>query len=117
MKKVSEELEIMEQLFRKYNNLARANSVVSLSALLNENEALFWEKVDSLDWWGGSGSMADYYLYNSSGTQSDHEKKKDNQRFRAALIAIYDGMVKFGRTNDRGKQWIDVFKQWQKQNI
>lgn len=116
MNKISGELEIMEQLLRKYNDSARADLIADWHILFEENEELFWEKVDSLDWWGGSGSMADYCLNNSSG-ESDHEKKMDNRRFRAALIIIYEGMVKAGQTHDRGKRWIEIFKQWQKEGI
>jgi len=116
MDKISSELEAMEQLLKKYGDTARANSVSEYSTLLKENETLFWSKVDSLSWWGGSGSMADYYLYGKSDTKPD-EQKMDNHRFRAALIAIYQGMVESGRTNERGKFWVEIFDTWQKKEL
>lgn len=114
MNPLTGELEILEGLLRKYGDLSRAGWIAEQRALFQQDEAAFWSKLDSLEWWGGPGSMADLSLYDAKKTVSGKDQKADNRRYRAVLISIYESMARQGIENIRGKAWIETFKEWQR---
>jgi hypothetical protein len=111
------ELDVIVTLLLKYGDLSRASWIMKSKELFSKNRVQFWTGVNSLEWWGGSGSMADVNLYNPNSAILETEQRDDNRRYRAALIAIYEEMVENGQENKRGEMWIDTFKKWQKQGI
>jgi hypothetical protein len=114
---VLKELDVIVHLLTKYDFHARANWIKESKKLFSGDQTKFWAGINSLDWWGGSGSMADFYLYDLNSAITDMEQREDNRRFRVALVVIYEEMVKAGQKNERGEMWIDTFKKWQKQGI
>ena len=114
---ILEELNVIVNLLMKYGDLSRANWIVKSKEFYSEDRIQFWTRVNSLEWWGGAGSIADVYLYNPNSAIVELEQKEDNRRYQAALIAIYEKMVENGQENKRGAMWVDTFKKWQKQGI
>ena len=114
---VLRELDALVNLLTKYDFHARANWIKKSIGLFNVDQDQFWEGVNSLDWWDGSGSLADVYLYAPNDAIKNTEKEDDNRRYRAAMVVIYEEMIRYGKENIRGKMWIDTFKKWQGQGI
>lgn len=68
-------------------------------------------------WWGGAGSIADVYLARETGVQFAATTNVDNQKFRAALIAIYDEMKAAGVIMQQAASWTDIFREWRAKGI
>ncbi len=111
------ELDVVINLLLKYGDLSRAHWIEASKDLFSKDRVQFWAGVNSLDWWGGSGSVADVHLYDPNRAITDREQKEDNRRYRAALIVIFEEMVKTGQENKKGEMWVDTFKKWQKQGV
>ena len=107
------ELEVMEQLLRKYNDPLRADIVVRLRDVFRQDESAFWPAINNLGWWGGSGSMADLYLFRSD--LPSQEVDEDNRRYRRALIAIGEAMLEAGYENNRARWWVGIFRIWERE--
>jgi len=114
MEKILEDLAVMEQLFRKYDLIGIANLMVKYAKIYQDDRSLFWSKVNSIDWWGGSGSIADINLYRDDMVISNGERKADNRKLRAALISIYREMSNTGYQNERAKSWVEIFMEWER---
>lgn len=89
---------------------------------LESNEKLLADEAQSflysakLDWWGGSGSIADVHLHRVGEKPSD-EQQQDDRNLRSALINIYEEMKNTGFTDERAESWIYIFREWQRSGL
>jgi hypothetical protein len=93
----------IEQLLRKYGHIWHANYVAEHAAQLLRQGPVAYRDFATLEWWGGSGSVADMYLGN----------EQDDRRLRNALISVHDCMKASGVMVDRAAQVTDVFREWE----
>jgi hypothetical protein len=82
-----------------------------LGRLLATDPQSFWPKLDTLTWWGGAGSFADFYCFDASLPAS--ECRADNRAYCKALAEIAEAMPKAGIHNARAQSWADIFRQWE----
>ena len=61
----------------------------------------------SLNWWGGSGSMADLIL-------KDRKRQHRQLELLVSLVETFEGA---GYDCPRARQWVDTFKRWLKKGI
>jgi hypothetical protein len=80
-----------ERLLRKYGHNWHANRLAECRQRIVSEGSSAFQHIATIEWWGGSGSIADVYLI-GSGTMPS-EEKPDNRKLRSALIDIYNLMV------------------------
>ncbi len=117
MKTISKDLWLLEELLRKYKEPARADLIATCCSLFESDERQVWQTIDSLSWWGGSGSVADLVLIDNSHSLSEEEQRADNHLYESALISIYQAMVKVGLKNERADFWVKTFQSWHRKGI
>lgn len=86
----------IEDLLRRYEYIWHADHVALCHQKLDREGPLAFRGLATGEWWGGAGSIADVYLARETGVQGAATTNVDNQKFRAALIAIYDEMKAAG---------------------
>ena len=110
-------LSTIEQLLRKYENYSHADYIANCRDQLLRDGSIAYRHFATLEWWGGSGSVADVHLHHQ-GTQHTDAEKTDNRAFRSALIDLYDLMIANGvKMERRATFWADAFREWKKKDI
>jgi len=106
-----------EELLRRYDYIWHAEYVAQCRQKLDRDGTTAFRDFATLEWWGGAGSIADVNLYRETGAQRTATTNVDDQKFRAALIAIYDQMKDAGVVMERAASWTDTFRDWRGQGI
>jgi hypothetical protein len=109
-------LSIIEQLLRKYGNRSRADIVADSLEELSIDGPSSYRVFATLDWWGGSGSIADVHLMPQREQPSD-EQKLDNQLLRSSLLDLYNLMLIHGVEMKEAARWAEVFQEWEEKDI
>lgn len=108
-------------LLEKYE-YGQAELVQQSRGLLKSNPRQALRHIRSVDYWGGSGSVADIILYPGGPKhQQSHsdESRKDERRFLQLLIELADLVQDDGLADEaertwmlRAKDWARIFQQW-----
>jgi len=101
----------IEDLLRKYCYDAHADLAAQCRSRLQTEGELAWQLLDCGDWWGGSGSVADFYLYDQPETSS-REQDRDNKAFRDGLILLHSLLRRHHIFSSSADSWSSVFKSW-----
>jgi hypothetical protein len=105
------------ELLRRYDYIWHAEHVAQCRQKLDRDGPTAFRDFATLEWWGGAGSIADVYLYRETSGQCTATAIVDDQKFRAALISIYDQMKDAGVVVERAESWTDIFREWRRQGI
>lgn len=105
-----------ERLLRKYGYTQQAGFVREFFERINRDDSQAYQSIANLEWWGGSGSIADVHLYRE-GMQPSDAQNQDNRNFRAALLVIHEEMRNAGISMARADSWAEVFREWQRNGI
>lgn len=116
MNEILSRLDVIETLLRKYGNDVHAERVAMSRKKLAEEGASAYSTFADLEWWGGSGSIADVSLH-SPGRKFSEEEKNDNRLFWYALIDVQTAMEANGVRMGRAESWAQVFRKWKEQGI
>jgi hypothetical protein len=98
----------LETLLRKYHHDGQANVVADIIASIQHGEPDY-KRLAGVDFWGGSGSVADVNLI--PGTKSDDDKR-DIRAFRQAIVNLADEMDKLGIGHARSRDIAATFREW-----
>ena len=112
MSDIDSALRAIEDLFGKYEFTWHAEHVAQCRERLIREGAAAYQHLATLEWWGGSGSIADISLCRP-GQKSTDESIEDNRALCLALIAVSEAMEVNGMKMDRARRWADVFRKWE----
>jgi hypothetical protein len=102
-------LPIVDEMVRLFpvDEPQRAKVARHLYSTVLEHPQQIAETYCSLDWWGGSGSMADYDL-------ADRRAKR---RFLQLLVNVVEIFEKAGYRCPRARSWVDIFSEWLRSGV
>jgi hypothetical protein len=82
-----------------------------LHQLLSFDIQSYWRELDTLTWWGGAGSFADFVCIDAS--RSEEETRADDRTYRKALIEIADAIPKASKLSKRAQSLAGIFRYWE----
>lgn len=80
----------------------RAKMALELADVVKSRPTEIGARYCSLDWWGGSGSMADYL----------HDNRAVRQRYMRLLVSLVHAFEAAGFECPRATSWADIFEGW-----
>jgi hypothetical protein len=107
---LEQELQIIEDLLRRYDLVYEANTVSSVRKLLPLEREAALRELDGEDWWTGRRSISAVDLAIHGGFTS--RARQDSRRLRDALIRIHDAMRAEGRDNPEAALIAAQFRKW-----
>lgn len=100
MKPMTEDLNNIEALCTKYEFHFHARLAATARQALEQGTDIYRENLNTVDWWGGAGSMVDVFLHGNSSV-SEEEQKEDNTKLSKALLSVLRQMQAAGVHNPR----------------
>jgi len=85
-------------------------------AMSNSDEELL-KFLESNDFWGGSGSIADSAFTDSRGVSDPEEWKKKRNRFLGLMCDLGRLQIANGFPNSRTVMWVEAFEHWRRLGI
>ena len=104
----------LEKLLMKYKVIS--SPFLQLRDLYEQDKEAFWDKINSLVWWGGSGSYADIIL-KATGQITAKEELEDNRAYRRAMIDLANAMEQSGISNEGANFIAETFQKWEEEGI
>ncbi len=111
---VLEPIKTVERLLRRYGNTGHAD--IAAKTLQHISSGVDLGVLVTLDWWGGSGSIADVHLsrepWNQGrATEEMDAESRDRETMRSALVRIHSAMEAAGVECARAAFWASHFNQ------
>src|SRR5438067_491573 len=103
-------LRLLADLFGKYREGGSATFVEQLIKLLEVGSPELYDKLNSIEMWGGMGSVWDYQrfygpqAYGPQANVSDKEAYNDEVSLREAMISLVNQMDQEGLLDERVRQ-------------
>ncbi|XHS79748.1 hypothetical protein ACFJGW_07150 [Burkholderiaceae bacterium UC74_6] len=105
------DLETLREIALRHGYDGHAALVGELLTRAAKDRQAIWGALNTIDVWGGAGSVADIAL-GAMSRLPDAQVRADEFRWRNALISLSIGMHENGISNSRAQSWAETFQAW-----